>query len=200
MSRRTNDEDILRYLENSDEELDYCSDSSLDPFHASDEDDPDYEVPQDNRHDSGSSDNETLENINRFIQYSQPQHMHVLEELFLPQNDSDQRDFDDLPMNIAVTKSHRKSGAVGVCSFNGYTWKYCGADETIENLDKPGSIVVKLCRNLLGASRLIVADNFYTSFPLATYLLANQTDLCGTLRKNRKHLPEYVKAKKLTTG
>ncbi|CAG5055389.1 unnamed protein product [Parnassius apollo] len=101
MSRRTNDEDILSYLENSDEELDYCSDLSLDPFHASDEDDPDYEVPQDNRHDSGSSDNETLENINRLIQYSQPQQIHVDEELFLPQNDSDQRDFDDIPMNIA---------------------------------------------------------------------------------------------------
>ncbi|CAK1600544.1 unnamed protein product [Parnassius mnemosyne] len=90
-----------------------------------------------------------------------------------------------------------------LCTADGYTWNYeiyCGDDETIENLDKPGSIVVKLCRNLLVAGRLIVADNFDTSFPLATYLLANQTDLCGTLRKNRKHLPEYAKAKKLQRG
>lgn len=44
--------------------------------------------------------------------------------------------------------------------------------------------------------RMIIADNFYTSVPLAEYLLSRKTDLCGTLRKNRIYLPLFVKSKK----
>lgn len=100
----------MRFLENSDEEFDYLSDSPLDPYHASDEDDSDYEPPQENRHNSGSSADETLENINRFIQDSQPQQMltDVEEELFLQQDNADsdeQRGFDDIPMGIDAAES-----------------------------------------------------------------------------------------------
>lgn len=86
---------------------------------------------------------------------------------------------------------------------DGYVWKYkvyCGQDPQIPNLDKPGSVIVELCEDLLDQGRLIIADNWYTSIPLAEYLLTRKTDLCGTLRKNRKNIPLLVKNKKLKRG
>lgn len=86
---------------------------------------------------------------------------------------------------------------------DGYVWKYkvyTGQDPQIANLDKPGSVVVELCEELLDQGRMIIADNWYTSLPLAQYLLQRKTDLCGTLRKNRKNLPLLVKNKKLKRG
>lgn len=86
---------------------------------------------------------------------------------------------------------------------DGYVWKYkvySGQDPQIDNLDKPGSVVVNLCEELLDQGRMIVADNWYTSLPLANYLLQRKTDLCGTLRKNRKNLPLLVRNKKLKRG
>ena len=77
---------------------------------------------------------------------------------------------------------------------------YTGQDPQISNLDKPGSVVVELCKKLLDQGRMIIADNWYTSTPLAEYLLSRKTNLCGTLRKNRKHLPLLVKKKKLRSG
>ncbi|GBP44034.1 PiggyBac transposable element-derived protein 4 [Eumeta japonica] len=77
---------------------------------------------------------------------------------------------------------------------------YTGQDPQIDNLDKPGSVVIELCEELLDAGRMIIVDNFYTSLPLSEYLLQRKTDLCGTLRKNRKNLPLYVKNKKLKRG
>ncbi|XP_045448807.1 piggyBac transposable element-derived protein 4-like [Melitaea cinxia] len=86
---------------------------------------------------------------------------------------------------------------------DGYVWKYkvyTGQDPQISNLDKPGSVVVELCEELLDQGRMVIADNWYTSIPLAEYLLSRKTNLCGTLRKNRKHLPLLVKKKKLKSG
>ncbi|CAH2100932.1 unnamed protein product [Euphydryas editha] len=90
-----------------------------------------------------------------------------------------------------------------VTTDDGYIWKYkvyCGQDPQIANLDKPGSVIVELCEDLLDQGRLIIADNWYTSIPLAEYLLTRKTDLCGTLRKNRKNIPLLVKNKKLKRG
>lgn len=86
---------------------------------------------------------------------------------------------------------------------DGYVWKYkvyCGQDPQISSLDKPGSVIVELCEDLLDQGRMIIADNWYTSIPLAEYLLTRKTDLCRTLRKNRKNIPLLVKNKKLKRG
>ncbi|CAG5050168.1 unnamed protein product [Parnassius apollo] len=61
-----------------------------------------------------------------------------------------------------------------VTTDDGYVWKYIvysGQDPQISNLDKPGSVIIELCEDLLDQGRMIIADNWYTSIPLAEYLL-----------------------------
>jgi len=60
--------------------------------------------------------------------------------------------------------------------------------------------VRELTTGLLDEGRTLVTDNFYTSIPLARYLLSHNTHLIGTLRSNRKGLPEYVTRAKLKRG
>ncbi|CAG5046445.1 unnamed protein product [Parnassius apollo] len=89
------------------------------------------------------------------------------------------------------------------CTINSYTWSYqiySGISHQLEGLDKPGSTVAQLTEPLLDAGRIIVADNYYTSLPLAEYLKGRNTDLCGTLRKNKRNLPEEVVKAKLRRG
>ena len=103
------------------------------------------------------------------------------------------------------TYNPSKSNKYGIkvykmCSVDSYTWSYelySGASSAIEGLDKPGSVVAKLCEPLLYQGRIIFADNFYTSLLLAIYLKDRNTDLCGTLRKNRMGLPVRVTTAKL---
>nr|CAI5841318.1 unnamed protein product [Callosobruchus analis] len=57
-------------------------------------------------------------------------------------------------------------------------------------------IVLDLTDYYLNQGRTIVTDNYYTSPSLARNLLAKETHLLGTLRKNRRGLPpEVIKAK-----
>ncbi|CAB3231886.1 unnamed protein product [Arctia plantaginis] len=49
--------------------------------------------------------------------------------------------------------------------------------------DKPGSTVVQLTEPLLDAGRIIVADNYYTTSPLAEYLKGRNTHLCGKIKE-----------------
>ncbi|XP_045449957.1 piggyBac transposable element-derived protein 4-like [Melitaea cinxia] len=94
------------------------------------------------------------------------------------------------------SKAHKYSIKVyKMCSTNSYTWSYsihAGSGSAIEGLDKPGSVVVRLCHPLLNEGRLIVADNYYTGIALARYLKDRHTDLCGTLRKNKVNLPKDI--------
>ena len=46
----------------------------------------------------------------------------------------------------------------------------------------------------------LYVDNFYTSVPLARELLKRKTLLCGTLRRNRKGLPNKVVSTKISKG
>lgn len=90
-----------------------------------------------------------------------------------------------------------------MCSVNSYTWSYVvysGTTCALDGLDKPGTTVIKLCSPLLNEGRLIIADNYYTSLGLAKYLKDHNTDLCGTLRKNKTGLPKEVLEKKLRRG
>ncbi|CAG5050575.1 unnamed protein product [Parnassius apollo] len=85
---------------------------------------------------------------------------------------------------------------------DGFVWNYdicIGRDPEIADLDKPGSVVVQLCDCLIEAGRIIVCDNYYNTVGLAKYLLQHKTDLCGTLRVNRKELPWAIRSKKNRT-
>lgn len=89
------------------------------------------------------------------------------------------------------------------CSIDSYTWSYQiydGRSHQLEGLDKPGSTVIQLTETLLDEGRIIIADNYYTSLPLAEYLKSRKTDLCGTIRKNKRNLPEEVVKAKLKRG
>lgn len=90
-----------------------------------------------------------------------------------------------------------------LCASNGYTWSYkiyCGLDDQVEDLDKPGSVVVNLSRDLLNEGRILIADNYYTSVPLARFLKTQKTDFCGTVRKTRRGLPHEVVHQPLKKG
>ena len=84
----------------------------------------------------------------------------------------------------------------------GYIWNfsiYCGkgTGEIVDGLDHPGSLLVSLAAPLLNEGRLIVADNWYSSIPLAKYLQQRNTEYCGTLQKNRSGLPSQLKSTKV---
>ena len=48
---------------------------------------------------------------------------------------------------------------------------------------------------LLDKGYRLFIDNWYTSFEIANTLLHHETDVIGTLRKDRKNLPHIVKTK-----
>jgi hypothetical protein len=91
-------------------------------------------------------------------------------------------------------------------------WKLCDtADAYVLNFDvytgaKDGkkdttSVVMELMEGYLDKNHVVVMDNFFTSVPLFTDLLNRSTYACGTIRSNRKYLPEeFKKEQKLDSG
>jgi hypothetical protein len=61
----------------------------------------------------------------------------------------------------------------------------------------PTNIVMSLMKPYLGHGHNLFIDNWYTSPELLSLLLEKNTNACGTVRKNRKGLPNN---KKLKTG
>lgn len=60
-------------------------------------------------------------------------------------------------------------------------------------------VVLRLLRsaNILGKLYHLYTDNYYTSVPMLEDLANNyNTFCCGTVRKNRKHLPKKLMKKK----
>ncbi|XP_043505326.1 piggyBac transposable element-derived protein 4-like [Polistes fuscatus] len=73
---------------------------------------------------------------------------------------------------------------------------YLGKDESREPSVPLGEFVtMKLAKPYVGCGRNITTDNFFTSLPLATKLLATKTTIVGTIRANRKELPRLAKLK-----
>ncbi len=91
-----------------------------------------------------------------------------------------------------------------LCDMSGFVWNakiYCGAgsSQIRPGLDLSGSVVADLSESLLDQGRFLVTDNWYSSIPLSKFLLKKKTNFCGTIRKNRKGLPEVTK-EKMTRG
>lgn len=60
--------------------------------------------------------------------------------------------------------------------------------------------VMSLIHDLKNRGYLLTTDNFYTSPELAELLLQCKTDICGTVRPNRKGLPPKIKSENLKRG
>ena len=90
-----------------------------------------------------------------------------------------------------------------LCTPDSYTWNIEIYDGNIPSLSSFGhaeSIVIALSEKLLDCGRTVYGDNFYSSVPLAEYLLQRKTYYCGTLRKNGKYCPKDVTQGKVSKG
>jgi hypothetical protein len=95
-------------------------------------------------------------------------------------------------------------------STTGYLWSflvYTGKDTKLDSplitadTPKTTAIVLKLIEPLLKQGRTVWMDNFYNSPSLARMLkVTYNTDCVGTLRLNRKDVPQKVKNTKLKKG
>ncbi|CAK9813113.1 PiggyBac transposable element-derived protein 4 [Anthophora plagiata] len=81
-----------------------------------------------------------------------------------------------------------------------YTGKGTIINEEYKNLSQPTSIILTLAEPLLDKGCCIITDNYYTSLELASILLTRNTDIYGTVRQNRKHIPAAIKTEKLKRG
>ena len=61
-------------------------------------------------------------------------------------------------------------------------------------------ICEELTRGLRSEGRTLYIDNFYTSYPLARFMLAEKTHVEGTVRPSRAKLPKEVLKYKLQRG
>lgn len=88
-----------------------------------------------------------------------------------------------------------------LCSGSGYTYnfKVYAGKENSSNVT-PESLVLYLMEDLVHQGRTLITDNWYTSVSLAKKMLSVYTHLIGTIRKNRKYLPQEVVAAKLNKG
>ena len=73
-----------------------------------------------------------------------------------------------------------------------YTGKDTQIGET-DNFGVSGAVVLELLEPYLGRGHTLYIDNWYTSPLLAEELLKHDTGVCGTVKTNRKHMPENEK-------
>uniref|UniRef100_A0A914WRT8 PiggyBac transposable element-derived protein domain-containing protein n=1 Tax=Plectus sambesii TaxID=2011161 RepID=A0A914WRT8_9BILA len=80
-----------------------------------------------------------------------------------------------------------------LCSQGGYTFNmaiYAGKQAQKRVGSVAEDVVMKLLDELLDSGRTLYTDNWYTGVPLAKMLLSKETDLVGTIRRNRRGLPK----------
>ena len=85
----------------------------------------------------------------------------------------------------------------------GYTWNfviYTGQQDPMAGLGHAQTVVMNLLDGLEGCYRSMVADNFFTSIPLADCLLEDDTCLTRTLRTNRAGSGSEVVRRNLRRG
>lgn len=102
-------------------------------------------------------------------------------------------------------KSHKYGIKIfKLCDKSGYTYAvklYMGKGtvDTTEN-SVATAIVMELMEKSLNKGHNLYADNYYTSVPLASLLISNNTHLAGTLRSNRKELPKNLLKQNISKG
>ncbi|CAI9736334.1 Hypothetical predicted protein [Octopus vulgaris] len=84
--------------------------------------------------------------------------------------------------------------AIGyVWSFIIYVSKGTCFDPEFRDLPISSQVVMTFMKPLLNKGHCLTIDNYYSSPQLADLLIANKTDVYGTLRLNRKEVPEGKK-------
>jgi len=75
-------------------------------------------------------------------------------------------------------------------------------DDDDLHADMPASerIPMVLMEPFVGKGHVLYTDNFYTSPVLANHFLANNTHLCGTIKKNRKNFSKDIVPENLEKG
>lgn len=77
---------------------------------------------------------------------------------------------------------------------------YCGKSSEIYdnyNLGQSSAVVTTLIEPYLNRGHSLFVDNYYSSPKLFSFLHNRKTNACGTVRKNRKHLPKLEKKLKI---
>ncbi|XP_046687886.1 piggyBac transposable element-derived protein 4-like [Homalodisca vitripennis] len=74
---------------------------------------------------------------------------------------------------------------------------YSGSLSDLGGKGHATKVVLHLMRGKLNHGHSLYMDNFYNSFPLAYQLLRKKTYCTGTLRADRKYLPDEVKSAKV---
>ena len=86
-----------------------------------------------------------------------------------------------------------------LADMDGYLYKfnvYQGKNETETDPRMPNyfglgdKVVYELTKSLYGGWHEVYFDNYFTSVPLAEFLLAHKVLCCGTIRKTKKYLPK----------
>lgn len=81
---------------------------------------------------------------------------------------------------------------------------YCGKQHDGpygNNSNKPTDIVKRLVEPIEKSNRNLTTDNYYTSFPLAEYLLQVGLTLLGTMKRNKREIPpEFITEKNRLVG
>ena len=81
-----------------------------------------------------------------------------------------------------------------------YTGKTTVYDDAYKHLPVSSKVVMTLMKPLLNKGYCLTIDNFYSSPDLAEMLVANETDVYGTIRLTRKHMPDDISKEKLKKG
>ena len=92
-----------------------------------------------------------------------------------------------------------------LASSNGYILDillYVGKNTLLGNSDRGHTyaVIMKLMRHYFRKGRSLYADNYYTSVEAAEDLFEKGTQLVGTIKSNRKGVPEFIAKMKLEPG
>lgn len=69
---------------------------------------------------------------------------------------------------------------------------YTGKKGTTREINQGERVVKELAAPYKGSGRNISMDNFFTTLPLAKYLISWNLTMVGTLRKNKKYIPKEM--------
>jgi hypothetical protein len=103
-----------------------------------------------------------------------------------------------------IPKKHKRFGIkiYKLCDAAGYTYDmkvYLGKDKkrTYKDLTATHATVSDLCRRVEGVGHKLYMDNFFSSPALFDDLATKKISSCGTVRPNRKGLPEDLRSNRL---